>query len=882
MVVSLVWLAWLSLVKKLAVDVATLSKCWLLRPLLHAQKILLGYAGMPTLPPQRTSLCLFCAFTTRSRLHPPPQPRLRFLPKTQVAYRTGGLKGHGKKKTDARERLHNRQISPSAQQLRIVDPEGSDNRRSDSRRDGKHDRYGTRFTIGVREPLLVSETRKQMEKLRREFTTPAFLKSLQLTADTFHEQWVVFERSVNQWIKRATPELESLAREASRGKQTLLTRIRYQFYAQVCGGRFTQAELENQKDVADLRYPTEWYPATREIPRTVHLHVGPTNSGKTYHALKRLEEAERGIYLGPLRLLAHEIYTRLNAKGKHCALITGEEQRLPEGETKMWSCTVEMAPLNAQMDVAVLDEIQMINHPERGWAWTQAFLGIQAKELHLCGEARTVPLIRELSALVGDKVHVHEYERLTPLKVAERPLGSLESLEKGDCVVVFSVIGIHALRREIEKKTGKKCAMVYGSLPPETRAQQARLFNEPDNDYDYLVASDAVGMGLNLSIKRVIFESTVKSNGTKVVPLPISDLKQIAGRAGRYKSSLEAENESKAAIASAKGESGVGFDDTKPTATKSAAKPRTVGICTTMDAVDFQFLKHGMNQEPEPITSAGLFPPSLVVERFASYFPPGTPFSYIMLRLHEISDIHPRFHLCALKDQLAIADVIHTVENLSISERIILCAAPTSMKDNLEKEFLRYLAECIAEGKSGQLLDLPNLPLDRLDEPASGERAYLYSLEQLHKMIITYLWLSFRFPQVLTSRSLALHVKELTEGAIEKTLTEFSWVDDAQRRRRKMRERAEGLQSGEGDLKQPRKIELDGMQQSFAKGSPGTDDQGTYEDEDDQGAYSDDDLRVFDKGPEPEIKEKKEHSDKPVADMALYDEQSKRSEHARA
>jgi ATP-dependent RNA helicase SUPV3L1/SUV3 len=111
-----------------------------------------------------------------------------------------------------------------------------------------------------------------------------------------------------------------------------------------------------------------------------------------------------------------------------------------------------------------------------------------------------VPLIRELCALVGDKLVVHEYERLSPLRAMNRSLaGNLaKNLQKGDCVVSFSVLGIHALRRTIEEQTGKKCAIVYGSLPPETRAQQARLFNDPDNDYDFLVASNAIGMGLNL------------------------------------------------------------------------------------------------------------------------------------------------------------------------------------------------------------------------------------------------------------------------------------------------------------------------------------------------------------------------------------------------
>jgi ATP-dependent RNA helicase SUPV3L1/SUV3 len=616
-----------------------------------------------------------------------------------------------------------------------------------------------------------------------------------LTRETFDKEWHTFERSIHRWIKEASPELELLAKDALRGKQTLETRLRYLFYAQACGGRFTKAELDNQKEVADLRYPTEWYPATREIPRTVHLHVGPTNSGKTYHALKRLEEADKGIYLGPLRLLAHEVYTRLNAKGKPCALVTGEEMRVPEGETKMWSCTVEMAPLNTDMDVAVIDEIQMIAHNDRGWAWTQAFLGIKAKEVHLCGEARTVPLIRELCALVGDKVHVHEYERLTPLQVAPRSLrGRLDSLEKGDCIVAFSVLGIHALRREVEKKTGKKCAIVYGSLPPETRAQQARLFNDPDNDYDFLVASDAIGMGLNLSIKRVIFETTMKSNGTKLVPLKISEIKQIAGRAGRYRTAHQAI----AQDASQKTDPAPITDlstipqgvETEGSEHKTKSEAPTVGFVTTLEQLDYDFLKAGMRREPEPIHTAGLFPPSLIVERFANYFPPGTPFSYIMLRLHEISNIHPRFHLCALRDQLAIADAIHTVKNLSIADRITICAAPTNMRDPGERAFLRYLAECIADGKSGNLLELKELPLERLDLPPSGERKYLYNLEQLHKMLVAYLWLSFRFPNVFTTRSLANHAKQLVEDAIERTLTQFSWTQQAKEAIMRKREQA--------------------------------------------------------------------------------------------
>ena len=263
------------------------------------------------------------------------------------------------------------------------------------------------------------------------------------------------------------------------------------------------ASVEEQAKLADLRYPLEWYPGTRVVQRTIHLHVGPTNSGKTYHALKRLEQAKTGVYAGPLRLLAHEVYTRLNASGKKCHLITGDDKRIneeaDEDTDSMISCTVEMVPINIPVDVGVIDEIQMIGHNERGWAWSQALLGLKAKELHLCGEARTVPLIRELAAAMGDKLVLHHYERLSPLKAASTSLnGDLKQLRKGDCLVVFSRKEIHYFKSEIERFTGKRVAIVYGSLPPETRARQASLFNDQNNDYDYLVASDAIGMGLNL------------------------------------------------------------------------------------------------------------------------------------------------------------------------------------------------------------------------------------------------------------------------------------------------------------------------------------------------------------------------------------------------
>lgn len=251
----------------------------------------------------------------------------------------------------------------------------------------------------------------------------------------------------------------------------------------------------------DLRYPTEWYRITRTLQREIHLHVGPTNSGKTYQALKRLEEAGSGIYAGPLRLLAHEVFRRFNNKGIPCDLVTGDDVRTLDNDktTNFASYTVEMVSVVREVEVAVIDEIQMIASDDRGWAWTRALLGTRAKELHLCGETRVIPLIRELAASMGDRLHIHHYDRLNPLKAMRKSLrGDLRNLRRGDCIVVFSVAGIHAMKKRIEKETGRRVAIVYGKLPPEIRAQQAALFNDPNNDYDFLVASDAIGMGLNL------------------------------------------------------------------------------------------------------------------------------------------------------------------------------------------------------------------------------------------------------------------------------------------------------------------------------------------------------------------------------------------------
>jgi len=611
------------------------------------------------------------------------------------------------------------------------------------------------------------------------------------TADEVRSWGVSSKLVLDKWLAKFQTDLKQKCADAvelySQGNDppVLIRRLRKAFLAEDVDGlaaalkssfetfvlnkEYSKATLENQRRLADLRYPIEWYPEARAMQRKIHLHVGPTNSGKTYQALQRLEMAESGIYAGPLRLLAHEVYTRLNAKNKLCSLITGEERRIPEGqEAYLTSCTVEMVPLNTTVDVAIIDEIQMMGDTSRGWAWTQAFLGVKAKEVHLCGEMRTEPLIQQLCAMMGDSLEIHRYERLSPLEAMKSSLkGDLRNLKKGDAIILFSRLGIHTMKREIERMTGKRCAVVYGSLPPETRAQQASLFNNPNNDYDFLVASDAVGMGLNLSIKRIIFETTSKTDEIGFRTLQVSEIKQIAGRAGRYRTAAQTVEDGR--LSSQQGNSSPDYPIQLEIVKRKF--PDTIGLVTTLQDYDMPILQHAMSSEAPPLATAGVSAPDDVIARFAAYFPEHTPFSYILLRLHEISSINPRFHLCRLREHLDIADAIQEYD-LTINDRIVFISAPASFRRQGIEAVVKALAKCVANQSGGELLDIKEIKLELLDEPVDVEnKEYLRSLENLHSALTLYLWLSYRFAGVFRSQALAFHVKGLLEERIDMCLS---------------------------------------------------------------------------------------------------------------
>jgi hypothetical protein len=219
-----------------------------------------------------------------------------------------------------------------------------------------------------------------------------------------------------------------------------------------------------------------------------------------------------------------------------------------------------------------------------------------------------------------------------------------------------------------------------------------------------------------------------------------------------------------------------------------------LGWVTTLEKVDLPIVARAMLNPEKDLNSAGVLPPTPLVQRFSSYFPPGTPFSYILIRLNEISRLHSRFHICGLKDQVEIADVIHPVQNLTINDRLMFSNAPAPMRYKAIQQFIKECAICVAEQRGGNILEIPSLSLDLLDKEVVGERSYLHELEILHKNVILYLWLTFRFPGIFTTRPLATHIKEIIEENIEKTLKLLSFNQD-QRKKDRMKLRQAALLS---------------------------------------------------------------------------------------
>ena len=484
-------------------------------------------------------------------------------------------------------------------------------------------------------------------------------------------------------------------------------------------------ELENRRveERAEASLGLQFYleSLTHEA-RAFEYFVGPTNSGKTHAAIEALSEVESGMYLAPLRLLALEIHERMNEVGIVTSLVTGEERVTLAGARHV-SSTVEMVDLGRPVDVAVVDEAQMLQDEQRGWAWTLAIAGVRAKRVIMCGSEDGLASAKQLAERLGVPIAVRRFERKNPLEVVDAV--SLGELKAGDAVVAFTRKDVVELQGRI-KAFGRTTAAIYGSLSPAVRRREAERFRS--GAAEVLVATDAIGLGLNLPIRRLVFAATQKFDGTALRPLTPPEMRQIAGRAGRY---------------------GI----------------RERGSVTTLDPRTLPFLRAGLERyEVAETLPIWISPTDEHLRRLSQII--GTAqlsrlLQFFQTRIRKSDDTDLR--IADLTDTIEIAIALESSDSFSslpLPIRSTYARAPVSTRGNALIVFARW-AERHALGGTVDGGEL-----------ASGliARDRLLLFEDRSRLATLYLWLAQRFPDVYTNASAVTLMRERIDEDIHEAL----------------------------------------------------------------------------------------------------------------
>ena len=256
--------------------------------------------------------------------------------------------------------------------------------------------------------------------------------------------------------------------------------------------------------------------------------LGPTNTGKTHIAIEKMLEFNSGIFGLPLRLLAREVYDKCVSKvgSDKVALITGEEKIIPN-TADYFICTVESMPKDKEVDFVAIDEIQMCADRERGHIFTERMLETRGTKLTMfLGSQIMAKIIEELV----ENVEFENKERYS--KLSYSGIKKISRLERKVAIIAFSIEEVYAIAELVRRQKGG-AAVIMGSLSPKTRNSQVGLYQS--GDVDYLIATDAIGMGLNMDINEIYFSNLKKFDGKKTRRLNLIEMSQIAGRAGRYK-----------------------------------------------------------------------------------------------------------------------------------------------------------------------------------------------------------------------------------------------------------------------------------------------------------------------------------------------------------
>lgn len=492
------------------------------------------------------------------------------------------------------------------------------------------------------------------------------------------------------------------------------------------------SRLRRLRDQVGFGAYIEKFAAARRLNRRILFHMGPTNSGKTYAALQALTAAPTGAYLAPLRLLALENYEALRERGLRAGMVTGEEV-LGEPEPTHTARTIETADLTRPIDVAVIDEIQMLADPDRGWAWTNALFGVPAKTVIVCGSDDALSYVRRAAEAANESLEVIGFERKSPLVLLGEPV-PLEKVEPGDAVVAFSRRAVHE-NREILVARGHRVATIYGALSPEVRRAEAARFRS--EDANVLVTTDAIGMGLNLGpLKRIVFSAVRKWDGVGERALTNSEIRQIAGRAGRY-----------------------GYHDVGTVAATEATAVEPIRIALagapTAPAADTRFYVRpdltAIRSVAEEMRTSSLYE---VMTHFArATFYAGSP-----------------FQPSALEEVLEIARIIDRAR-LPIEEKFVFSVCPINRRDEVAMGMLERWSQVRAAGAT----------VPALRASLAGELDYQ---ERTVRLASAYLWLSRRFPETFDDVEAIRQMRGRANDAIEHHLRETA-TRKAERRTRR-------------------------------------------------------------------------------------------------
>lgn len=461
--------------------------------------------------------------------------------------------------------------------------------------------------------------------------------------------------------------------------------------------------------------PEMEFAEVREMHRHFILHIGPTNSGKTFRSLERLKLAKCGVYLGPLRLLALEVYEQMCHYDVPCTMRTGQECIEEEG-SRVTASTIEMADFDENYDIAVIDEAQMVTDPDRGHSWTKAILGLRAKEIHICMSPAAEQAILHLIQLCQDDYEIERYVRKTELICEDVPFVFPDDVQNGDALIVFSKKSVLDVAGRLEEQK-INASVIYGSLPPEIRRRQMHLFNKGKTKV--VVATDAIGMGLNLPVKRIVFLQAEKYDGVSRRPLLVSEVKQIAGRAGRF-----------------------GIYDT--------------GYVNAMGSEELSYIRECYEAEEEPVSQVNLGFPQILLDIEA-------PMDELLKIWHDVTPTEP-FVKENIDEALYLYEqakrqkaLIDGFENKHILYRMITC--PIDIKDRwVVALWLQYCRTYTADVS----LEKPALYRDK----SRGIMQY----ETYYKQLDLYYQFSHRMQKVIDKEWLERE-REKTEMAIMRYLT---------------------------------------------------------------------------------------------------------------